>query len=167
MRLTKVNSIALGLSLLAGAGATFGMLQAAAPIEGPGLKTMFEGLGYSVKELETTVGKEKYEITVKREDFTVPIAAEVSPSKSYVWLTVNLGPAKPADAATASGFRTLLTQNGSIQPVQFYITSKGLLMLGFPIDNRGITPLIMRARLDKIAADVAKSSTEWSPLIVK
>lgn len=122
----------------------------------PKLKTMISNLGYTVKEIGTEVGKEKAQIDIKTEAFNIPMGAEISPSRNYVWMTVNLGSNPSADQSKA-----LLRQNASIQPSFFYLTKEDRLMLALPIDNRSITPDVMKRVIDKIAKDVASTSKDW------
>lgn len=120
------------------------------------LKKMAEGLGFELKTINAEVGKEKYEIPVKTATLSVPVGAEVSSSTNYIWLTVNLG----ANSSTKK-HEEMLKSNGSIQPCFFYITSKGALMMAEPIDNRSITPAILKRCLDKLVSDVEKTTTIW------
>lgn len=121
-----------------------------------GLKTMGEGLGIEVKQIGTDPGKEKYTFSMKTAKLNIPVGAEISPSTSYIWLTVNLG-----DNSPSKKHEELLKQNGLVQPTFFYITASGRLMAAQPIDNRGITPVILRRCLDKIVADVDKTTSVW------
>lgn len=121
------------------------------------LKTLIEGLGYETKVLNSEEGKEKYEFTIKTADFNVPLGAEISPSKNYIWLTVFLGVSKPTHS-----FEELLKANGDIQPSFFYITKKGNLMMAVAIDNRQVTSAILKRNVDKISADVSSTSKTWT-----
>lgn len=121
------------------------------------LKSMVEGLGYETKVLNSEAGKEKYEFTIKLTDFNVPMGAEISPSGNYVWLTVFLGAMKPAHP-----FEELLRANGDIQPSFFYITKSGNLMMAVAIDNRQVTAAVLKRNVDKISADVSKTSKTWT-----
>jgi hypothetical protein len=122
------------------------------------LRTMVLNLGYETKELSKETGK--FEFTAKRDDLDIPIAVEVSASKRYVWLTVFLGEmAKLPDPGERA--MNLLKQNFKTQPAHFYVTDKGNLMLGMPIDNRGLAPAILRRCVDKIAADTASTTSLW------
>ncbi len=125
------------------------------------LRAMIEGLGYTTKDLDSDPGKEKYEFKVVHDGLDIFIAAEVSPSKNYVWLTVFLGEA-PKATAPASEFREMLKWNGKIQPTQFYITASERLMLGFAMENRSITPAVLRRTIDKLTKDVADSEDAWN-----
>lgn len=151
IRTCTVASAAFAL----GASATLQQTKPAA-LDPNGLKAMVEGLGYEVKVMNTEPGKEKFEIPTKTANFNVPVAAEISPSKNYIWLTVNLGTNSPTKK-----HEQLLKENANIQPSFFYITSKGSLMMAQPLDNRELTPAIMKRCLDKIVNDVDKTSASW------
>lgn len=120
------------------------------------LKKMAEGLGFELKTLNTEAGKEKYEIPVKTATLNIPVGAEISSSTNYIWLTVNLGP-----NSSAKKHEEMLKSNGVIQPCFFYVSSKGALLMAEPIDNRGITPAILKRCLDKLVADVDKTTAIW------
>lgn len=130
----------------------------AGPITGPDLKTLIEGMGYTTKALNEEKGKEKYEFTIKTEKFNVPIAAEVTASTNYIWFTAFLG----ADKDDAATHAALLKQNFKVQPTVFYVTDKGNLMAGVPVDNRGVTAAVIKRVTDKLADDISKTSDIWS-----
>jgi hypothetical protein len=155
----KCGSLGIAfIGLAAFAGLTYGVAEAGAQsgqFDAAQLKSAIEGLGYETKALNTEAGKEKYEFKLTRGGLDVPIAAEISPSKNFIWLTVFLGEPK-ADKALE-----LLKQNGKIQPTNFYVTDKGSLMLGFAIDNRSMTAAILRQRIDKLTDDTVKTRSYW------
>jgi hypothetical protein len=123
-----------------------------------GLREMLVQLGYEVTDMVTTPGAEKYTVTNKTAALNVPVGYELSASKSFLWLTVNLG--KPrADSSVMNA--ALLRENAKIQPCQFYITAKGTLMMGFALENRGLTNAILRKHTDKIIADVQSTTALW------
>ncbi len=119
-------------------------------------KSMVENMGYTTKELGTDAAK-KFEFTITRDGFNIPMAGEISPSKNYAWLTVSFG---PADGDAAS-YKEMLKANARTQPVNFYITSKDILMMGIAIDNRGIEPASLRRTIDKLAGDVVSTADIW------
>lgn len=120
------------------------------------LKGMLLGLGYEVKDLSTTVGKESFTVPAKTEGFNVPLAAEISPSKRYIWLSASLGNVKPTQKHEA-----LLKRNGKTQPVHFWITESGLLKVGLALENRQMTPAQLKWGIDKVATDVGTSAADW------
>ncbi|MDI9635703.1 hypothetical protein QPK87_13440 [Kamptonema cortianum] len=148
---TGLISVAVALS--AGSVAIQSQTSAISAAE---LRSMVTGLGYEVKDLSTEEGKEKFEFSVKTESLNIPLGAEISASKSFVWLTANLG-----EGGAKKNHLAYLKATGSIQPSMFYITSKDLLMIGLPIDNRGITPALLKARIEKITQDIESTSELW------
>ncbi len=147
----------LPITLAAGA-IVLSILSSQSPVlDATELKKTIEGMGFTVKALNEEKGKEKYEFTIKRSDFDIPVAAEISSSKNYVWFTVFLGEA----SKEAEKHGPLLKENFKIQPNFFYITEKGNLMMGIAVDNRGITPAIVKRITDKLSNDVADSAKLW------
>jgi len=137
----------------------FGKAQSSDPLTRVQLKEMLNQLGYTVKDIVTTPGKEKYSIAHNQGGLDIPVGYEISPSNSYIWLTVNLG--SPKDSISAQFNLELLKQNAKIQPSFFYFTESGRLMMGLPIENRGVTNAILRKQSDKIVSDVSKTSVFW------
>lgn len=128
------------------------------PITRSQLREMLVQLGYEIKDLEKTPGKEKYEVMHKTSSFNVPVGYEISPSTNYVWLTVNLGP-KPLESSAKNA--QLLRQNAIIQPCQFYTSESGNLMMALALENRGVTNALLRTKSEFIASKVGETSTYW------
>lgn len=126
-------------------------------LDAAGLKTMVSGLGYEVTDLVKDPGKEKYQFTVNTGKFNVPMGAEISPSKSYIWLTANLG-----KASEKTKYEELLKANGKVQPTQFYVTSSGALMIALAVENHGVTSAWMRKCVDKLANDLTEQAPAWN-----
>ena len=122
------------------------------------LKEKLEQLGLTVKTINEKPGEEKYEVTHAGTNFNVPVGYEISVSTNFIWLTVFLG---KADTTNAVKNLNILKENGNIQPSFFYITAKGNLMMGVGVENRGVTNAILRRHIDKIVADVSKTSATW------
>ena len=127
------------------------------PINQTKLRELIGQLGYTPKDLVTSPGKEKYEIKLNRGGFDVPMGLEISPSNNYIWLTVFLGKA-PSDS---SKYFQLIKQNSRIQPALFYVTDAGNLMMGLPVDNRGINNTLLKRYTDFIAGKVADTKNHW------
>lgn len=127
-------------------------------LDGTSLKSMIDGLGYTVKVLNSDADKEKYQIDLTKSELNIPVALEISASKNYCWLTVNLG---TAPKAPSDKFESLLKENGNTQPSMFYITNKGNLMMGIAMENRYISPANMRRNIEKLSDDVGKTKGVW------
>lgn len=127
------------------------------PINQARLKELLVQLGHTVKDIVTTPGKEKYEITVNKGGLDVPMGLEISPSTNYIWLTVFLGKA-PSDSLKYFKF---IKQNSKIQPALFYVTDSGNLMMGLPVDNRGINNALLKRYTEFMAGKVADTKDVW------
>jgi hypothetical protein len=124
----------------------------------PKLREMLIQLGYTVKDVDTAKGKEKFEIKTTKDGLDVPILYQISSSGSYMWLTVSLGNA-PANESIINA--ALLKQNAKIQPCQFYTTESGKLMMGLAVDNRGINNAQLRRYTEFITGKVVETKAFW------
>ena len=121
-------------------------------IDATSLKQMLSAMGYTLTDLTA----EKFEFTLKTSELEIPIAAEVSSSKNFIWLTVFLGKNKPT-----LNYEELLKQNFIIQPCFFYITGKENFMMGVAMENRGLTPAVVRRIVEKLSRDVQSTRPVW------
>ena len=119
---------------------------------------MLVQLGYEVTDLTKDPGKEKYSVKLTSNGLNVPIAVEISANTKYIWLTAFLG---PADSTNGSKCFALLKQNFIAQPCQFYVTEKGNLMFGLPVENKGVTNAWLKDRLESVANKIGESKTIW------
>lgn len=144
-------------AVIAGLIAFTPMAAVADPLTYGGLKSMVENMGHTLKEISTTPGGEKFEVTISAGGFDVPVGFEVAKSTRYVWCTAYLG------KSTLTGERAiaLLSRGGSVQPTSFWITDKGDLKIGMAIDNRDITPAHLKFVMEKLAADVGSTADVW------
>ncbi|HVL39251.1 MAG TPA: hypothetical protein VM328_07655 [Fimbriimonadaceae bacterium] len=129
-----------------------------AQLERKQLRSMLEQLGYELKDIVTTPGEEKVSFVLVRDELDIPIGAEISGNNAYIWYTVNLGEAQPD---SSNKHALLLKENAKVQPSHFYISSRGLLMMGLAIENRNVTNAMLRQRAESIAANVAKTREIW------
>jgi hypothetical protein len=121
------------------------------------LREILVQLGYTVKDLNKEKDKEKYEITLTEGGLDIPVAAEISPSGNFIWLTVFLGEPK----IEGDKGLNLLKETYKVQPCQFYVTSSNKLMCGVPIDNRAVDNALLKKRIELIVGKVADSQTVW------
>lgn len=124
----------------------------------PRLREMLVELGYEVTDIVKEEGKEKYSVKFTKNELNIPVGFEISPSNSYLWLTVNLGDA-PKDGNTKC--LNLLKQNSKIQPTFFYVTDSGRLMAALPIENRNVSNAILRLRAESVSDNVGKTKEFW------
>lgn len=122
------------------------------------VKAMVQNMGYETKVIDEKTGK--FEFVIVKDGTDYPIASEVSASKRYVWLTIFFGEFEKLSNFEQRAVK-LLKKNFAVQPCQFYVTEKGSLMLGVAIDNRNVTPAILRRLVDKIVADASGAKDLW------
>jgi hypothetical protein len=121
------------------------------------LRDILVQLGYDVKDLDKTPGKEKYSFTVERSGLNIPVAIELSANGSYIWLTVFCKDGAPGGDKAVN----LLRRNADVQPSMFYVTKSNKIMMGLPIENQGVTNAALRQRAEKICDDVVKTKDDW------
>jgi hypothetical protein len=124
----------------------------------PRLREMLVELGYEVTDIVKDEGKEKYSVKFTKNELNIPVGFEISPSNSYIWLTVNLGDS-PKEGNTKC--LNLLKQNSKIQPTFFYVTDSGRLMAALPIENRNVSNAILRLRAESVSDNVGKTKEFW------
>ncbi|MBS1714299.1 MAG: hypothetical protein JST30_08165 [Armatimonadetes bacterium] len=154
--MTRVRTTAAVLSLALGIGVysvvAAGQVQSEGKLTSDTLKKSLSDLGYETKDLN----EKKVEIKITKNGFDVPIAAEISPSTNYIWLTVFLG----TDVTDAKAGK-LIRRNFKVQPSQFYVTEKGSLMMAIPVENRSMSNAVLRRALDKLSDDVVSTNEDW------
>jgi hypothetical protein len=154
-----IPTILLTLVVCAFALVGFAAQQESGPIDRKQLKDMLTQLGYDVKDLDSTAGKEKYSTTIEREGLNIPVAFEISPNGNYIWMTIFCKQLPEGDAMPNG--KALLKANADLQPSQFYVTKSNKLMMALCLENHGVTNALLRQRAEKIVGDVAKSKDTW------
>ena len=129
------------------------------PINTTKLKELLTGMGFVVKNTNEAGKPDKFEIKNASGGLDIPTTYEISASTNYIWLTVFLGKASDENAETNTN---LLKQNANIQPCLFYITAKGNLMMGLPVENRAVTATVLKRCNDFLAARVAETKDYWT-----
>jgi hypothetical protein len=146
----------MAISLAAGGIFANGLWQGAAELKPGEIQPMLDGMGLDSKDL----GAGTYQVLLTQDGLDIPVGVGLSKSGRKLWLTVNLGAIKPDTKADAAKLMKFLERQYDIQPTQFYV-SKDILKLGAAIDNRGITPAVLRRELDKVVDDTVKTKDLW------
>lgn len=121
------------------------------------LKSMLSGLGYEVKEPGTTT----YELALTAGGLNIPTRVFLSKSKTKVWLSVALMSKEDVEKQSREQLLKLLQANVDVGPSHFMIDN-GMLKLKMAVDNRAITPAILRSELDYLTARVVETKALWS-----
>jgi hypothetical protein len=137
--------------------------QASAPAAAPGvladagLRTMLDGMGYEPKPLS-----KGFLIAVKRGTWTLNIQIVISSNSERIGMNANLGLVENPDSITAAQWKALLVSNGDIDPSAFYFdASLKKLYLHRVMDNRGMTPAILRAQIENFCANMMDTEELW------
>lgn len=126
-----------------------------AQLDRASLNELLQNMGYEAKSLgdSETSG---YEF-VTGTDWKIYLSGQISTSKRYVWLLVNLG-----EVTEKTKFKELLQSNATVQPSQFYVTSSNRLQLAMPVENRGVDAVRMRTAIDAIVKALTDTQTVWA-----
>ena len=155
----STRRVVVFLSLVVASLALYGFARYQnAQVDRKQLREMLVQLGYEVQDILKDEGKQKYSSKFTRDGLDIPIGYEISPSNTYIWLTVNLGTAPTEGSAKTLA---LLKQNSKVQPTFFYITDSGRLMAALPVENRAVTNAVLRARSESLAENVGKTKEVW------
>jgi len=114
---------------------------------------MLENMGYEPAKLSSG-----YAITLKQDTWTGPVQMLLSPSKTKIGFNANMGTVEDPAAVTASDWQGLLIAQQDMEPSMFifYKDSKRLF-LHRTMDNRGVTPAVLRKELDSFFLAVKNS----------
>jgi hypothetical protein len=129
----------------------------AGQLDTAGLQAMLEGLGYETKALS-----KGYLVTIKQGTFTLYVQLLLSPDATKLGMNANLGEVANLDVVPAKKWLDMLVLNGSIDPSSFYVDRENKkVYLHRSIDNRGMTPLILRTQLENFSNNVVNSADTW------
>ncbi|HEV7689648.1 MAG TPA: hypothetical protein VGO52_02440 [Hyphomonadaceae bacterium] len=126
-------------------------------LDDAGLKTMLDGMGYETKALS-----KGFLITYKRDTWSLYVQIVISPDGTKLGLNANLGDVADLSTVPAKKWLDLLVSNGKIDPAVFYVdeTNKKLY-LHRVLDNRGVTPAILRVQFEKFIGNITDTSDVW------
>jgi hypothetical protein len=129
------------------------------------LETMVKGLAYETKLVSKEGENQVGEFKVTKGDLNVFVTFETSPSKRFIWLTTFCGKLK-ADA-TADQFKGLLRLNAAIQPAQAYLTKDEGVKFAVALENRDLTPALLKWGIDKVVDSTVDNKTAWLPMVAE
>jgi hypothetical protein len=122
-----------------------------------GLRTMLDGMGYEPKPLS-----KGFLIAVKRGTWTLNTQLVISPNTERIGMNANLGIVENPDAITAAQWKALLVSNEDIDPSAFYFdATQKKLYLHRVMDNRGMTPAILRTQIENFCTNMMDTSELW------
>ncbi|NEU07735.1 hypothetical protein GZH53_05375 [Flavihumibacter sp. R14] len=118
------------------------------------LKSTLENLGYETVDL----GSDTYQIKLVQ-GASVPISVVLSADGSRIWLITNLGD-KVLSNLNSERLIKMLQSNRNIGTSFFAINSNRLEMLSV-VENRNMTPVILRKAIELQTRNVANTVALW------
>jgi hypothetical protein len=107
---------------------------------------------------------EGYLILIERDGWKLYVDLIISSDNTKVGFNSNLGDVNEQKVSAAQ-WMGLLASNKDIDPsVFFYDAAKKKLYIHRVLDNRSMTPAILREQLDRFLADIRNSEKIWSPV---
>ena len=120
------------------------------------LEKTLEDMGLEPKKLS-----KGYLIVVKQDTWTLNTQLVLSENKTKLGMNSNLGVVEE-EKVTASQWMSLLVSNGDIDPSSFYYNKEQKkLYLHRSIDNRDLTPAILRKEIETFCSNVRSTSKLW------
>lgn len=119
------------------------------------LKATLENLGFETKDL----GADSYQITLTQ-GATVPISVSLSQDGSRIWLITFFGE-KVLSNYTSDKLIKFLQSNRNMG-VSFFALNGNKLQMLHPIENRNITPVILRKEIESQTRNVSSTILLWN-----
>jgi hypothetical protein len=119
------------------------------------LRTMVENMG-----MEPQKGEGGFTIKLEEGGYDLPTWVSLSESKQKVWMTINLTEVEKVDRQPVSWFKEILKASNEAGPAHFYLGEKWM-SLGLAIDNRGLTPTILRQEMNFLAKQTMSHKAIW------
>lgn len=129
------------------------------------LKAMIENLGYQPKELKNDKGVvTRYLLTVASGGGQWKVIAEISPNQENLWIYANLAQVTDINQAPREVLADMLKANEKLGPSFFAFSEKAQNFVLFQaLTNRGITPKLLRERIEMVARQVDGNERLWNP----
>jgi hypothetical protein len=119
------------------------------------IKPTLENMGFETKDL----GNNIYEI-VTNQGTVVPMTVSLSTDESRIWLTSFFGD-KDLAGYTADKLVKLLQSNWATG-VSFFALDGNKLKMTRPVENRNVTPVLLRKEIESQARSVNNTQSLWS-----
>lgn len=133
-----------------------------APLTDESLQEMLEKMGYEAKVEKTNQGN-IYSVTIKRGTWTYIIDVSLSPSKTKLWLSGWLSVLPENEKIPVDKLLGLLEGSWTYGPAHFrYHKAFRQLNLGLCLDNREITPAVLRDQLENFMETMKKTELLWN-----
>lgn len=119
------------------------------------LRKIVEGLGYETRD-GSSKESPNFEFTINEGGLDIHILAEESESTNYIWLKLAFDKLKPGQDA-----KTFLSRTNDIQPAHFYLYDDGVLGMAVAVENRAVTPAVVRRGIDILVDGAIATQDYW------
>ena len=121
------------------------------------LGQMLEDMGYEPKKL-----KQGYLVAIKQDAWTYYVQLVLSPNREKIGLKATMGIVDDPTSIPAGQWLNLLSGNTDIAPSFFYFNkTNNTLYMHRIIDNRVVTPALIRQQVDAFCANIKDTSELW------
>lgn len=154
----------------AGAQGAPGAAPQAAPAPAPAgvtltpetLKTTLEAMGYETKDL----GAKSYQVTIQHGGNTYYLKLSLSGSGQKLWICSYFGEIADIGKVPGHVLARLLAVPATEGPMHFYLrdtaqAQKKQLLAGLPVDNRALTPSILRKQIENFCQGLDRTQGAW------
>jgi hypothetical protein len=137
-------------------------VQAVPPLTDAALLEMIQKMGYEA-QIEKTDKGNIYSLNIKRGTWTYIIDVSLSPSKTKLWLSGWLSELPPNEKISVDKLLDLLEGSWTYGPAHFRYHKKfRQLNIGLCLDNREISPAVLREQLESFMETMKKSELLWN-----
>jgi hypothetical protein len=131
------------------------------PLTEQELSAMLETLGYEPKTFKTAPG-DLYVVRIPSGPWTYAVRVSLSRDRKKVWLTNWVTRLEATEEVPAALWPKLVEANFRYGPAHFSYEAKARqLVLGLPLDNRGITLGFLRQELDRLVQTSNQTILLW------
>ena len=140
--------------------------QAAAPAQGltdASLEKMLRDMGYDPKSSKSQDGKRTYyRVIIEEETFRFVVDLSLDRERMRVWLSAPLPQVASTESVAVERLWKLLESNDDISPASFsFDKSRKRFYLNMAIDNRDITPVVLRRELSYFMRTIQQTHALW------
>jgi S1-C subfamily serine protease len=126
------------------------------------LRSILSNMGYAVKAVPSAGGASLFAIIIEQQDWRLPVYLSRSGDGGRIWITMTLCSLASLDEIPRERQLEMLAANQNTGPVHFsYAASLKELRLNNIVENRSVTPAILREEIDRLIATAVRTASTW------
>lgn len=127
------------------------------------LEAMLKNLGHTPTATKSESGKRTYyRLDLSEDSFTFVVDLSLDPEGARLWFSAPLVKVPERDRVALDRLWKLLESNDDILPASFsYDASRQRFYLNLTVDNRDITPAVLRKELSTFTRTIEKTYPLW------